>query len=177
VSDPLFPDDPPTTEDAAHAVVKKPAVREAQTPPTDPTGNETSTETSLRVSDGSTAAENLPTPVTKWGDEAPVPLPVQGAADAAATTSPKRATPPGMRATNRPRPGIAVRIFATFALVAAVTTYVAVEVDLIRRHFPGVDPLRYWLPQLQQVTLPGLGAVAICALVALAIHKLQRRRT
>lgn len=82
-----------------------------------------------------------------------------------------------MRAANRVRPGIAVRIFATLALAAAVTTYVAVEVDLVRRHFPGVDPLRYWLPQLQQVTLPGLGATAIAALLALGIYKLQRRRT
>ena len=68
-----------------------------------------------------------------------------------------------------------VRIFATIAVAAFVTTYVAVEVDLLRRHFPGIDPVKYWLPQLRQITLPGLGAAALCSLIAFALHRLRRR--
>jgi hypothetical protein len=79
------------------------------------------------------------------------------------------------RALYRGGPWWPTRLFATLAVGAVVVTFVAVEVDQVRRHFPGIDPTKYWLPQLQQVTLPGLGAGLLCALIALAFHKLGRR--
>ena len=74
------------------------------------------------------------------------------------------------------RPRLPVRIFATLALGAGVATYAAVQIDLVRRHFPGIAPEKYWLPQARQITLPGLGATLLCALCAFAFHKLGRRR-
>ena len=57
----------------------------------------------------------------------------------------------------RTRAEQAVRVFASLALLALVGTYVAAQVDFVRRHHPGVTPARYWLPQLSQIWLPGLG--------------------
>jgi hypothetical protein len=70
---------------------------------------------------------------------------------------------------------VAVRILVTLALAAFVTTFVALEVDLLRRHFPGIEPGKYWLPQINQITLPGLGATLLCAGLAFALHHLRRR--
>jgi hypothetical protein len=78
-------------------------------------------------------------------------------------------------ATDSPARAIAVKIFATIGLGAFVATYVAVEVDLLRRHFPGIEPVKYWLPQLEQVTLPGLAATLFAAAVAFALHRWKRR--
>lgn len=99
------------------------------------------------------------------------------AAPAAVATLPRPRQTPVTRANVRatPRASVVVRLFATLAVAAAVTTYVAVEVDLVRRHFPGVDPIKYWLPQVQQITLPGLGATCLFALLALGLHRLRRR--
>ena len=51
----------------------------------------------------------------------------------------------------------AVRVFASLALLALVGTYVAAQVDFVRRHHPGVAPARYWLPQLSQIWAAGAG--------------------
>ncbi|HEY0709244.1 MAG TPA: hypothetical protein VGG33_20710 [Polyangia bacterium] len=172
MSDPRFPGDRPSGTPAPGTPdgPERPAIENARDDLTPEASRaEGPPPSALAIEDASS--------LSGWDDLAPAPVAVQVAPQAAPAASPKRATPTGMRAANRVRPGIAVRIFATLALAAAVTTYVAVEVDLVRRHFPGVDPLRYWLPQLQQVTLPGLGATAIAALLALGIYKLQRRRT
>jgi hypothetical protein len=83
------------------------------------------------------------------------------------TTAPAAPKPAG--------PSWPTRIFATLAVGAVVGTFVAVQIDQVRRHFPGVDPAKYWLPQLQQVTLPGLGAGLLCGLIAFAFHRLGRR--
>jgi hypothetical protein len=68
-----------------------------------------------------------------------------------------------------------VKAFATLAVGAFATTFVAIEVDLLRRHVPGIEPIKYWLPQFRQITLPGLGATLVCALLAYTLHKLRRR--
>jgi hypothetical protein len=70
----------------------------------------------------------------------------------------------------------AVRVFASLALLALVGTYVAAQVDFVRRHHPGVDPVRYWLPQLSQIWLPGLAGAAVLAVVAFALERYARRK-
>ena len=81
-------------------------------------------------------------------------------------------TPPAART----RVEQAVRVFASLALLALVGTYVAAQVDLVRRHHPGVAPARYWLPQLSQIWLPGLAAAAMRAAVAFALERYARRK-
>ena len=101
-----------------------------------------------------TPASGVPATGTTVSTTAPVPLP-------------RSPTPAG--------PRWPARLFATLSVAAVVGTFVAVEVDQVRRHFPGIDPAKYWLPQLQQVTLPGLGAGLVLGLIAFAFHKLGRR--
>jgi hypothetical protein len=76
----------------------------------------------------------------------------------------------------RSRAEQAVRVFASLALLALVGTYVAAQVDFVRRHHPGVTPARYWLPQLSQIWLPGLAAAAVLAAVAFALERYARRK-
>jgi hypothetical protein len=76
----------------------------------------------------------------------------------------------------RTRLGQAVQVVASLALLALVGTYVAAQVDFVRRHHPGVAPARYWLPQLSQIWLPGLGAVAVLTMVAFVLERYARRK-
>ncbi len=71
--------------------------------------------------------------------------------------------------------GRAVRLFATLAVVALVATYVAAQVDFLRRHRPGIAPFKYWLPQARLIWAPGLGLALVCALTAFALHRWKRR--
>jgi hypothetical protein len=70
----------------------------------------------------------------------------------------------------------AVRVLVTIALLAVVATYVAAQVDFLRRHHPGIMPARYWLPQLRTIWAPGLGLALISAAAAFAVHLWSRRR-
>jgi hypothetical protein len=70
----------------------------------------------------------------------------------------------------------AVRVFASLALLALVGTYVAAQVDFVRRHHPGVDPIKYWVPQVQQIWLPGLAGTAVLVVVAFALERYARRK-
>jgi hypothetical protein len=72
-------------------------------------------------------------------------------------------------------PGRAVRVLATLAVLALVGSYVAAQVDFLRRHQPGIPPVRYWLPQLRTIWGPGLAAAAVCAAAALILHRWGRR--
>lgn len=67
------------------------------------------------------------------------------------------------------------RAFASVALLALVGTYVAVEIDFVRRHHPGIAPERYWIPQVTHVVLPGLGAAALFATLAFALERGRRQ--
>jgi hypothetical protein len=60
---------------------------------------------------------------------------------------------------------------ASFAVLALAGTYVAAQIDLVRRHTPGIAPTHYWLPQLAQIWRPGLAAAAIFALAAFVLHR------
>jgi hypothetical protein len=53
-------------------------------------------------------------------------------------------------------------------------TYLAAQIDFVRRHHPGLPPPKYWLPQLTRIWLPGLTATLICALCAFALHRRAR---
>jgi hypothetical protein len=72
-----------------------------------------------------------------------------------------------------PGAGRWARVLLTLALCALVITYVAAQVDFLRRHQPGITPARYWWPQLTHIWAPGLGATVVLALVGLL---LARRR-
>ncbi len=86
-------------------------------------------------------------------------------------TGPPTPTPAG-----RTRIEQAVRVFASLALLALVGTYVAAQVDFVRRHHPGVPAGRYWLPQVSQIWLPGLAGAAVLAVVAFALERYARRK-
>jgi hypothetical protein len=64
----------------------------------------------------------------------------------------------------------------SLALLALVGTYVAAQVDFVRRHHPGVDPVIYWLPQVEQIWLPGLAGTAVLAVVAFALERYARHK-
>jgi hypothetical protein len=70
-----------------------------------------------------------------------------------------------------------VRVLATVAVLALAGTYVAAQVDFLRRHEPGIQPVRYWLPQLRTIWGPGLGLALVCAAAAFVLHRWWRRRT
>jgi hypothetical protein len=71
--------------------------------------------------------------------------------------------------------GRAVRLCATVALLTIAGTYVAAQVDFLRRHHPGVAPETYWIPQLLQVWAPGLAVGTLFAAAAAILHRWQRR--
>ncbi len=70
-------------------------------------------------------------------------------------------------------PRTASKICATLAVLVAAGTFIAAQIDHGRRHVPDIAPGRYWLPQLTQIWLPGLGAAFVLARVA---FRLERRR-
>jgi hypothetical protein len=67
-----------------------------------------------------------------------------------------------------------VRILAALATLSLPGTYLAAQIDFVRRHSPGIAPERYWLPQLTRIWLPGLAATVIFALAAFALHRRAR---
>ncbi len=71
---------------------------------------------------------------------------------------------------------LAVRVLATLAVLALVGSYVAAQVDFLRRHQPGITPLRYWIPQLRTIWGPGLAVALACGAVAFALHRWWRRK-
>jgi hypothetical protein len=67
-----------------------------------------------------------------------------------------------------------VRLLAALATLSLPGTYLAAQIDFVRRHSPGMAPGRYWIPQLTRVWLPGLAATLIFALAAFALHRRAR---
>lgn len=69
---------------------------------------------------------------------------------------------------------IAARVCAATAVLSAAGTYLAVQIDFVRRHtvgFPAMPPSRYWVPQIEQIWAPGLGATFFFAGIAFLLHR------
>jgi hypothetical protein len=76
---------------------------------------------------------------------------------------------------NAPSPKRAPRAFAALALLAVAATFLLAQIDFARRHRIAIAPERYWLPQLRQIWLPGLGLALVLAAIALVLHRRGRR--
>jgi hypothetical protein len=55
------------------------------------------------------------------------------------------------------------RALAALAVLAVAFTFLAAQVDFVRRNRIGITPERYWRPQLLQIWLPGLGLALVTA--------------
>jgi hypothetical protein len=66
------------------------------------------------------------------------------------------------------------RLAATGAVLAVAGTYLAAQVDYVRRHRPGVSPERYLVPQLTQIWLPGLALAATLAVITIVLRRRAR---
>jgi hypothetical protein len=67
-----------------------------------------------------------------------------------------------------------VRVLAALATLALSATYLATQIDFVRRHHPGIAPAQYWIPQVSHIWLPGLAATLVFALAAFALHRRAR---
>jgi hypothetical protein len=68
----------------------------------------------------------------------------------------------------------AVRWLAALAVLTTAGTYLAAQLDFVRRHRPGIAPERYLGPQLTQIWLPGLGLTLLFVIAALVVHRRSR---
>lgn len=72
---------------------------------------------------------------------------------------------------------VRVRVLAALAVLTAAGTYLAGQVDFLRRHtigFPPIDPRHYWLPQVTHIWAPGLGAALVLGAAAFMLHRRSR---
>ena len=70
-----------------------------------------------------------------------------------------------------------VRVLAALAVLTVAGTYLAAQIDFLRRHtmgFPPIEPKRYWWPQLTHIWAPGLGAALVLGLAAFVLHRRNR---
>jgi hypothetical protein len=73
---------------------------------------------------------------------------------------------------------VGVRVLSALAVLTLAGTYLAAQIDFLRRHtlgFPPIEPKRYWWPQVTHIWLPGLGAALALALAAFLLHRRNRR--
>jgi hypothetical protein len=65
-------------------------------------------------------------------------------------------------------------VLASMAVLAVAGTYLAAQIDFVRRHtlgFPPLDVRRYWVLQLQFIWVRGLGGALLLALAAFVLHR------
>ena len=67
------------------------------------------------------------------------------------------------------------RVLASVAVLAVAFTFLAAQVDFVRRNRIGITPERYWRPQLLQIWLPGLGLALVLLVLAFVLHRRGRR--
>jgi hypothetical protein len=85
---------------------------------------------------------------------------------------PEARRPPAERPVDR-----RARVLAALAVLTVAGTYLAAQVDFLRRHtlgFPPIEPRRYWLPQVTHIWLPGLAAAVVLAAAAFVLHRRNR---
>jgi hypothetical protein len=78
------------------------------------------------------------------------------------------------RRTDPRRPRIVVRVLSAMAVLAVAGTYLAAQIDFVRRHtlgFPPLDVRRYWLLQIKFIWVRGLGAALLLAAIAFLLHR------
>jgi|SRR3954451_10163528 hypothetical protein len=113
--------------------------------------------------------------------EGPAPPAVgTGGQSPPAPAAPVLATAP-VAVVRRPSPARTVdariRVLGALAVLTLVGTYLAAQIDFLRRHtlgFPPVEPKRYWWPQVTHIWAPGLGAALVLALAAFVLHRRNR---
>jgi hypothetical protein len=72
---------------------------------------------------------------------------------------------------------VRVRVLSGLAVLTVAGTYLAAQIDFLRRHtlgFPPIEPKRYWWPQLTHIWMPGLGAALVLGLAAFVLHRRNR---
>jgi hypothetical protein len=57
------------------------------------------------------------------------------------------------------------------ACLAFACTFLAAQIDFVRRHHFGIAPEKYWLPQLFHIWLPGLGLALVLGTLAFVLHR------
>jgi hypothetical protein len=103
----------------------------------------------------------------------------QPPADLVPTDAAVESLPPPDPHTARPSPGPrrvapVVRILAALAVLAVAGTYLAAQIDFVRRHtlgFPPLDVRRYWVLQIKVIWARGLAAALLLAAAAFLLHR------
>jgi hypothetical protein len=67
------------------------------------------------------------------------------------------------------------RVLASLAVLAVASTFLAAQIDFVRRNRIGIAPERYWRPQLLQIWLPGLGLAFLLLVLAFVLHRRGQR--
>lgn len=68
-----------------------------------------------------------------------------------------------------------MRWLAALSVLALAGSYLAAQIDYLRRHEPGVSPSRYLLPQLTRIWIPGVAAALVLGIIALVMHRRARK--
>jgi hypothetical protein len=70
-----------------------------------------------------------------------------------------------------------VKLLSAMAVLAVAGTYLAAQIDFVRRHtlgFPALDVRRYWFLQIKFIWVRGLGAALVLATAAFLLHRGRR---
>jgi hypothetical protein len=67
------------------------------------------------------------------------------------------------------------RALTALVVLAVALTFLAAQVDFVRRNRIGITAERYWRPQLLQIWLPGLGLALVLLVLAFVLHRRGRR--
>jgi hypothetical protein len=67
------------------------------------------------------------------------------------------------------------RVLAASAVLTVAFTFLAAQVDFVRRNRIGLTAERYWWPQLLRIWLPGFGLALVLGLLAFVLHRRARR--
>jgi hypothetical protein len=106
------------------------------------------------------------------------PAPPAVGTGGASPPEPAPAPAPARRVPALKTPDRRARVLGAMAVLTVAGTYLAAQIDFLRRNtlgFPPIEPKRYWLPQITHIWMPGLGAALVLALAAFVLHRRNRR--